>query len=104
MPADPFLDCNPPAPQISVQWFLKQIVCILRTALGSTNTLSVRVANGASFDIPQFDKQTFTYYGVTNNIQTQVFSLGGTTVATLTYTYVGSGASDDDKIASITQS
>lgn len=61
----------------------------------------------ASFSIPAFDYQEFTYFGATNNIQTQVFKSGGsggTTVATLTYAYAGGGAANDDLITSITQS
>jgi|ERR1041384_613086 hypothetical protein len=68
----------------------------------------VEVANGASFSIPPFDYIGFTYVGSTNNIATQVFKSGGsggTTVATLTYAYVGGTPSTDDAlIASITQS
>lgn len=73
---------------------------------GATAVL-VQVANGASFSIPPFDYQAFTYVGSTNNIDTQVFKSGGsggTTVATLTYAYVGGVPSSDDAlIASITQ-
>lgn len=75
------------------------------TATGGS--LSVRVANGASFDVPKFDYQAFTYIGSTNNISTQVFKLGGASgslVATLTYAYVAAGAADDDLISAITQS
>ena len=55
--------------------------------------------NGSSssgFAIPQYDKYEFTYHGATNNIATQVFSLTGNTVATLTFTYVGGVPTDDD--------
>jgi len=40
----------------------------------------------------------YTYYGSTNNIDTQVFKSGSTTVATITYTYVGGGVANDDNI------
>lgn len=72
-----------------------------------TSAMTVTVKNGSSFSIPAFDYIGFAYVGVTNNIDTQTFKSGGstgTTVATLKYTYVGAGASDDDDISSITQS
>lgn len=59
------------------------------------------------FAIPSYDYISFSYVGSTNNVATQVFKTGGsggTTVATLTYTYVGSGASNDDKVLTITKS
>lgn len=81
---------------------------VVAAALGSgSGTQNVQVVNGASFSIPTFDYQGFTYFGATNNIQTQVFKSGGsggTTVATLTYAYSAGGAADDDLITSITQS
>ena len=55
--------------------------------------------------IPSHYYVAFTYYGSTNNIHTISYKTGGsggTTVATVTYTYVGSGASNDDSIATIT--
>lgn len=69
---------------------------------------NVRVVNGNGngFVIPVSDYQAFTYYGSTNNIHTIVSKAGGssgTTVATLTFTYVGSAASDDDVVATITK-
>lgn len=73
-------------------------------ALGAT--ISVRVANGASFDIPRFDSMSFTYVaaGAADDdlIATQVFKLAGSTVlgGTLTYAYVGT----TNNILSITQS
>jgi hypothetical protein len=86
---------------------LKQIlVAIAASSQGGTTT--VRVANGSSFDIPQYDYMAFTYVnGTTNNIHTQTFKSGGsggTTVATLTFTYISGGVADDDRIATITQS
>lgn len=63
---------------------------------------------GPMFSIEPFDYMAFTYVGSTNNIATQVFKSGGsggTTVATLTYAYVGGTPSTNDAlIASITQS
>ena len=61
----------------------------------------------SGFPLPAYDYIAFTYVGVTNNVATQVFKLGGAsglTVATLTYTYVGAGAADDDDIATVTMS
>lgn len=62
---------------------------------------------GASFSIPPFDYMAFTYVGSgasdDDDIATQTFKVGGangTTVAVLTYTYVGS----TNNIATITHS
>lgn len=73
---------------------------------GRNASVSVSATNG-EFNIPPFDYQAFTYVGVTNNIATRVFKIGGAsgqTVATLTYTYVAAGAADNDDIATITLS
>lgn len=86
----------------TLQQYLRGLV-----KMAAAGTINVRTKNGASFDIPQFDYQAFTYVGATNNVATQVFKSGGsggTTVATLTFAYVAAGAVDDDLIASITQS
>jgi hypothetical protein len=86
----------------TLQQYLRGLV-----KMAAAGTINVRVKNGASFDIPPFDYQAFTYVGSTNNIATQVFKSGGpggTTVATLTFAYVAAGAADDDLISSITQS
>jgi hypothetical protein len=56
------------------------------------------------FAIPAFDTQDFTYYGATNNVKTITYSKDGSPVATLTFTYVGSGAADDDDVLKIIQS
>lgn len=69
-----------------------------------SSTQSVRVVNGASFDIPEYNSQEFVYLNSTNNIGTQIFKNNGSTVATLIYSYVNGAASDDDLIQSITQS
>lgn len=61
----------------------------------------------AGITIPNSDYTAFTYYGSTNNIETAIYYIGGsggTVVATLTYTYVGSGSADDDNILTITKS
>jgi hypothetical protein len=41
----------------------------------------------AGFEIPAYDEIDITYYGSTNNIETVVYSNGGSPVATLTLTY-----------------
>jgi hypothetical protein len=52
------------------------------------------------FAIPNYDEYDFTYHGSTNNIATQVFSLNGSTVATLTFSYVGGVPVSDDALIS----
>ena len=62
-------------------------------------------ARTGAFPIPPFDYTAFTYVGSTNNIATQKFYLGGSSgllVGTLTFTYVASGAADDDDVLTIT--
>lgn len=63
--------------------------------------IGVLVARGTP-NIPYYNKQEITYIGSTNNIQSIVYKDGNTVVATQTFTYVGSGASDNDKVATIT--
>lgn len=61
----------------------------------------------AGFNIPPYDYISNTYYGSTNNVHVATYKSGGsggTTVATLTFTYVGSGDADDDKVATVTKS
>lgn len=92
-----------PLAQIDQQLY-QQIIIAVCSALGGGGTSVVRVTNAASFSIPTFDSQEFTYVngGVADDdlIQTQVFKNGGSTVATLTYAYEGA----TNNIASITQS
>lgn len=81
-----------------------------KTAGGKTVPVQVddkgqQLVRAGGFAIPDFDHMALTYFGATNNVASQVFKRGGaagTTVATLTYTYTGGGAADDDRIASIT--
>ncbi len=61
-------------------------------------------SNTGGFVIPAYDSITFTYVGATNNVHTQVFKSGATTVATLTYTYAAAGVADNDKVTLISQS
>jgi hypothetical protein len=71
-------------------------------------TPNIKVRNIAGLDIPQHDFVDLTYVGSTNNISTAVFKeggSGGTTVATLTFTYVGgTPSSDDARLATVTRS
>lgn len=58
-------------------------------------TLASLNSNGTTdFRLPPFDKITFTYIASgaadDDDISTATYSLGGKTVATITYTYVGS--------------
>ena len=63
--------------------------------------LGTILARGVS-NIPYHNQQVITYIGSTNNIEKIEYKLNGTTVATQSFTYVGSGAADDDKIATVT--
>ena len=69
---------------------------------------NVSVRNIAGLNIPQHDFVQVSYHGSTNNISTVVYKEGGasgTTVATLTLTYVGgTPAADDADIATVTKS
>lgn len=58
-------------------------------------------SGGSGMVVPENDEQVFSYFGATNNVQTITYKLGGSTVATQTFTYVGGGAADDDDVASI---
>lgn len=64
-------------------------------------------ASNNGIAIPASDYVGYTYYGATNNIHTAVYKTGGSggaTVATLTFTYVGNGVSNDDNVSSVTKS
>ena len=69
---------------------------------------NVSVRNLAGLNIPQHDYISVSYVGSTNNISTVTYKEGGasgTTVATLTFTYVGgTPSSDDADIATVTKS
>lgn len=51
-----------------------------------------------------YDQIDITYIGATNNINTVVYSLDGSTVATLTFTYASAGAADDDLVTKVVKS
>jgi hypothetical protein len=57
------------------------------TEIISLSTIATNTAKVAGFSIPTFDTKTFTYVTGTTNIQTIVYSLSGSTVATLTFNY-----------------
>ena len=69
---------------------------------------NVAVRNVAGFNIPQHDYIDIAYVGSTNNISTVTYKEGGasgTTVAVLTFTYIGGTPSTDDaKIDTVTKS
>ena len=69
---------------------------------------NVSVRNLPGLNIPQHDYINVSYVGSTNNIDQVVYKeggSGGTTVATLTFSYVGGTPSADDAdIATVTKS
>ena len=66
---------------------------------------NVNVRNLPGFGIPEYDSVDLNYVGSTNNLDTVVYKKSTTTVATLTFTYVGgTPAADDAKIDTITRS
>jgi len=86
----------------------KQIACP-NNRLSEVDVLNLLLAlvdsKSTSIVTEAHDKIELAYVGSTNNIDTATYSLGGTTVATLTFTYVGgTPGSDDANIESITKS
>ena len=66
---------------------------------------NVSVRNLAGFNIPQFSSIDLNYVGTTNNLETVIYKEGVTTVATLTFTYVGgTPTTDDAKLDTVTRS
>ena len=66
---------------------------------------NVNVRNLPGFGIPEYDSVELNYVGSTNNLSTVVYKRGTSTVATLTFTYVGgTPSSDDADIATVTKS
>jgi len=67
--------------------------------------LSVAESTSSGMQIPAHDYFVATRIGTTNNISTITYKSGGpagTVVATLTMTYFGAGATDDDTIQTVT--
>ena len=95
----PYAAAGPPETEVPL---LQQILSALGGSSSSGSGPATVNVNG--FIIPAYDKINFTYYGSTNNIYTQVFSMSGTTVATLTYAYAGGAAADNDVITVIAKS
>jgi hypothetical protein len=115
MPLNPILDSVNESIQLTNLFGIVSVTTFEGVPLGSVGDsalgevfVKVGIVSGgnrsADFSIPSYDTIEFTYIGATNNVDTQVFKLGATTVATLTYTYVGAGAADNDRVASIVQS
>jgi hypothetical protein len=68
-------------------------------------TPNVKIRNIAGLDIPQHTEVELNYVTTTNNLDTVVYKEGATTVATLTFTYVGgTPGADDARIATVTRS
>jgi len=66
---------------------------------------NVNVRNLPGFGIPEYDSVDLNYVGSTNNLDTVVYKKSTTTVATLTFTYVGGVPSTDDaRIDTVTKS
>ena len=75
----------------------------------SEKELLRKILNTAAggLSLPPSDYVACTYVGSTNNVSAATYKIGGsegTTVATLSFTYVDDGAADNDKIASATLS
>lgn len=66
---------------------------------------NVNVRNLPGFGIPEYDSVDLNYVGSTNNLDTVVYKKSTTTVATLTFTYIGGTPSTDDaRIDTVTKS
>jgi hypothetical protein len=66
---------------------------------------NVKIRNIAGLDIPQHTEVELNYVTTTNNLDTVVYKEGATTVATLTFSYVGgTPGADDARIATVTRS
>ena len=68
-------------------------------------TPNVKIRNIAGLDIPQHTEVELNYVSTTNNLSSVVYKEGATTVATLTFSYVGgTPGADDARIATVTRS
>jgi hypothetical protein len=52
--------------------------------------------------LPEWDSVVLAYFTSTNNVQTAIYKLVGVEVARFTFTYVGGGAADNDRLATAT--
>lgn len=94
---------NAPNSDDSLSNSLMKIARSLYLALGGGTSL----VTVSGFSIPSYDYAVFTYVGITNNALKAIYKTGGASgnvVATLDFTYIASGAADDDDIATITKS
>jgi hypothetical protein len=65
---------------------------------------NISVRNIAGLNIPQHTEVELNYVTTTNNLSSVVYKEGATTVATLTFTYVGgTPGADDARIATVTR-
>jgi hypothetical protein len=86
----------------------KQIACP-NSRLSETDVLNLLLAvvdsKSTSIVTEAHDKIDLAYVGSTNNLDTVEYSLNGTIVATLTFTYVGgTPVSDDALLESVVKS
>ena len=66
---------------------------------------NISVRNIAGLNIPQHTEVELNYVSTTNNLSSVVYKEGATTVATLTFSYVGgTPGADDARIATVTRS
>lgn len=73
--------------------------------MATPNINAVIALSRFGLQLPAHDYEAFAYFGSTNNVQTLIGYRGGssgTEVGRLTFTYTGSGASNDDTVTSIT--
>lgn len=84
-----------------LEWAIVQLLAGPLATSGQGASEIVYRVDAFAFMVPPYDEISLTYYGATNNIDVQTFKRGGVTVAVLKYTYVASGAADNDRISNI---
>lgn len=67
-------------------------------------TSAVNINSVNQFGIPCYTEIDYTYYGSTNNVKTATYKAFGTVVGVLNYTYVSSGAANNDLVLSVFRS
>lgn len=76
--------------------------------MATPNASALNFVGGGGLKLPPHDYEAFTYTGAaTNNVATIIGKVGGasgTTVGTLTFTYVAAGVADDDDVLTVTLS